>query len=231
MATASCAPKVQPASVRVHFGLKALIRRLGGELGLRWGILSSSAGERTSTLGPRPRTRGDSTPVFVVQTRAAIERDQRSEPPPRISSAVVSSVAGALRTLQTPCLLPTRPEDTHDGGAGQSTRHPKRAGCAAPMSGRPSCVTGRKHAWLARPREDTSIGEILMQSGFRSRIVGNDGKPPLQLPTTATSLRARSGRCRRHRPIGCSRKNADQCRLVAKPIAALWFCQTSNGRS
>ena len=45
----------------------------------------------------------------------------------------------------------------------------------APISGRPSCVTGRKHAWLDRTRDDASIGEIRAQSAFNLSIAPSSG--------------------------------------------------------
>ena len=72
-----------------------------------------------------------------------------------ISSATASPVAGALRIPQTPCPV---------------ARYAPATPAIAPISGSPSSVTGRKHAWLARTREDASIGEIRAQSAFNRSI-------------------------------------------------------------
>ena len=88
------------------------------------------------------------------------ERSTASVAPSRINSATASPVAGAFRIPQT--LWPV------------ATYAPRAPG-TAPISGSPSCVTGRKQAWLARTREVARIGEMRSQSAFNLSIAPSSG--------------------------------------------------------
>jgi hypothetical protein len=105
----------------------------------------------------------DGRTVWIGAARRAGLKDERSTDrvaPSRINSAIASPVAGALRIPQT-----LWPVATYAPGAPGT----------APISGSPSCVTGRKQACLERMRDDARIGEMRPQSAFNLSIAPSSG--------------------------------------------------------
>jgi hypothetical protein len=99
-------------------------------------------------------------PTASRRAGSKAERSTALVVPSRIRSATASPVAGASRIPQTLWPVAKYAPDTFG---------------MAPISGSPSSVIGRKHAWLERTREEASIGEMREQSLFNRSIAPSSG--------------------------------------------------------